>query len=137
MKKFILSLIFIAALSFTATITNAQEMEKTENKPRTGYVDADGDGICDNYDGVRPGKGIGPGHGYGEGRTTGKRLFRRQNFRAAKNFDNRTYDRRALRRGNGRGLQNEDGENMGVRQRLRDGSGPYCPSPETDNLKNE
>lgn len=108
MKKVVLSFAFIAAIAFWGTVDaqnqdpqkkNSTEQVQTQT-PGTGFVDSNGDGVCDNYDGKRPGKGLGPGNGQGKGRANGKGLGR--------NNGNRT------RQGLGQG------------QRLRDGSGPRC-----------
>lgn len=78
MKKVVLTLALVAGFAFAANNVNAQtksdkdqKKETTENV-RTGFVDNNNDGVCDNYDGKRPGKGLGPGNGNGEGRGQGK-----------------------------------------------------------------
>jgi hypothetical protein len=110
MKKLILTLIILGGFFFLGI--NVAEAQQTEQKkeqtaqtptpaPRTGFVDANGDGICDNYDGLRPGRGLGPGNGQGQGRLQGRGL------------------------GRGQGLRNGQGQGL----RLRDGSGGNCPPP--------
>ena len=52
----------------TQTRTGAQFQYRGQQGPGTGFVDADGDGICDNTGlpvGVRPGAGMGQGQGVG------------------------------------------------------------------------
>ncbi len=106
MKKLVISVVILTAMAFWGTAeaqTQKQEKKATTEQvqnqtARPGFVDANGDGICDNYDGKRPGKGLGPGSGNGQGRTDGK----------------------GLSRGKGK----RDGQGQG--QRLRDGSGPRC-----------
>lgn len=112
MKKLVLSIVFIASLAIWGTMNaQAQEVQKkasteqVQNQtPRTGYVDANSDGVCDNYDGKRAGKGLGPGNGQGQGRANGKGL--------------------------GKGNGNRNGKGLG--QRLRDGSGPRCQKAKTE-----
>lgn len=116
MKKLMYSLTVMAALLFiTANTATAQQAAETENKTeqvRKGFVDKDGDGVCDHYDGKRPGKGLGPGQAMGEGRAEGQRQGRRQ----------------GLRDGRGQGERKLDGSGprRGLRKGLRDGSGPNC-----------
>jgi hypothetical protein len=79
MKQFVFSLALLAGLAFAANNTNAQNTADNDKKQLTtqnehpGFVDNDADGICDNYDGNHPGKGLGPGHGNGLGRGHGRR----------------------------------------------------------------
>ncbi len=121
MKKVILTLALVAGFAFAANNVNAQtgadndQKKETTQNVRSGFVDNNGDGICDNYEGTRPGKGLGPGHGNGQGRGQGKGLGRRGNGQG--------------RGGNGNYVDsNKNGtcdnlENGTGRQRLRDGSG--------------
>lgn len=116
MKKFFVSMAVLTTMGLlTLTEVSAQKAEAqapandsetaapardAATTARPGFIDANNDGVCDNYDGQRPGKGLGPGNGQGEGRATGKGL------------------------GRGKGLR--DGSGQG----LRDGSGPNCnPAP--------
>ncbi len=75
----------LAGFAFAANNVNAQvnsdkdQKKDTTQTVRTGFVDNNGDGVCDNYDGKRAGKGLGPGHGKGQGRGHGKGLGRRSN----------------------------------------------------------
>lgn len=127
MKKLVLSLALVAGMTFAAMPADAQDnsenqkQETTQNQnDRPGFVDKDGDGVCDNYDGNRPGKGLGPGNGNGQGRATGKGQGRgRGNGQGAG-------------QGQGGGGNFVDSNDNGVcdnqedgtgRQRLRDGSG--------------
>jgi len=110
MKKWIISLVFLGGLIFLGTglasaIESDQDPVKTAQTAGSGFVDANGDGICDNYDGIRPGKGKGPGNGQGLGRADGKGL------------------------GKGKGQQLRNGSGAGNGMRLRDGSGGNCPAP--------
>lgn len=105
MKKLIFSLVFLGGLIFVGTsialaVESGQDPVKSAQTTGSGYVDANGDGICDNYDGVRPGKGKGPGNGQGLGKANGKGL------------------------GPCNGQQQPKGAGNG--QRLRDGSGGNC-----------
>jgi len=86
MKKLIFSLMVLGGfILLGTTIAKADETPKKSEQAvqtvRPGYVDANNDGICDNYDGTRPGKGLGPGNGQGIGRATGKGLGRGQGLR--------------------------------------------------------
>lgn len=108
MKKWIISLVFLGGFIFLGTsiasaVETDQDPVKTTQTARTGFVDANGDGICDNYDGIRPGQGKGPGNGQGLGRANGKGL------------------------GPCNGQQQRKGAGNG--QRLRNGSGPNCGAP--------
>jgi len=116
MKKLVVSIIALSALMFFAmpTATAQQETEtakKTENV-RAGFIDQNGDGVCDHYDGKRPGKGLGPGNGQGEGQATGKGLGKGK----------------GLRDGSGKGERKLDGSGprKGMRKGLRNGTGPNC-----------
>ncbi len=116
MKKLMYSLAVMAGFLFVATTSataqQAVENEKKTEQTRTGFVDKDGDGVCDHYDGKRLGKGLGPGNAVGEGRVEGQRQGRRQ----------------GLRDGRGQGERKLDGSGpgKGLRKGLRDGSGPNC-----------
>jgi hypothetical protein len=119
MKKIMLTLFVLGGFAFLGTIeAEAQQTEKkseqqqTPQAPRPGFVDADGDGICDNYNGTQPGKGLGPGNGQGLGRANGQGLCLGQ----------------GLRNGTGR-LQ---GQGRGLRLGQRDGTGPYCNPPKSN-----
>ncbi len=112
----IFSACLIVAVFFLVTnsmIAQEAETEKTKvEQVRSGFVDNDGDGVCDHYDGKRPGKGHGPGHGLGEGRADGKRLGQGRGLRDGSGYGERRLD------GSGPG--------RGLRKGLRDGSGPRC-----------
>jgi len=112
MKKMIYSLVIASAIVLlTGNSLDAQNGKKINNavtrQAGVGFTDANGDGICDNYDGVKPGKGKGPGNGQGLGCANGKGL------------------------GQGKGLRNGSGagRNSGNGLRLRDGSGANCQTP--------
>src|SRR5690554_5577679 len=90
MKKFFVSMAVLTTMGLlTLTEVSAQKAEAqapandsetaapardAATTARPGFIDANKDGVCDNYDGQRPGKGLGPGNGQGEGRATGKGL---------------------------------------------------------------
>jgi hypothetical protein len=116
MKSMIASLVFLAFFLLVKVSTaSAQEVEQKQSNTEqvcTGFVDNNGDGVCDHYDGKRPGKGYGPGHGNGEGRAEGKRLGRRDGTRDGKAYGERRLD--------------GSGPRQGMRRGLRDGSGPRC-----------
>jgi len=122
MKKFIFSIALLGGLTFLTVQTAEAQQNKPKNesavqpqtaqlpqKPasptRPGFVDADGDGICDNYDGTRPGRGLGPS--YGQGQTV-------QNA-------NCPFYGQAVQNGSGKGMMR-----AGQGIRARDGSGPRC-----------
>lgn len=101
MKKLGLVLVLMAGMAFIhqnvhsqSRLENQQKQESTQTI-RPGYVDNNGDGICDHYDGTQAGQGLGPGNGYGKGRNNGQGLNR--NFR--NNFI----------KGNGNGLRDGSG----------------------------
>lgn len=123
MKKLVLSLVLATGIAFTVQNVKAQNDEEkvakqtTTENVRPGFVDNNGDGICDHFDGNRPGKGLGPGNGQGQGCRQGKGLGKRGN------------GHRHGRRGNGNYVDaNNNGtcdnlENGSGRKRLQDGSG--------------
>lgn len=131
MKKLVLTLAMVAGFAFAANnvqaqnnVNNDQKQETTRNI-RPGFVDNNGDGVCDNYDGNRPGKGLGPGNGNGQGRVNGNGLGRGNGRRYGSGPG-------AIRNGQGGGAGYVDTNNNGTcdnlengtaRQRLRDGSG--------------
>ena len=120
MKKLVLSLMMMTGVVIFGTqIAVAQNSQRATqqkatnvvNSDRSGFTDANADGICDNYDGQRAGKGLGPGNGQGKGRSTGKGLGQRS----------------GLNDGSGRiNGRRQGGNGTGSGQRLRDGSGPNC-----------
>ncbi|SHE96740.1 hypothetical protein SAMN05444274_103116 [Mariniphaga anaerophila] len=119
MKKLIFPLIILGGLFFLGTnFAEASKIDppqkKTTQSVQSGYVDTNGDGVCDNYDGQRPGQGLGPGNGQGLGQATGKGLGKGS----------------GLRNGSGNGQRKLDGSgagrNKGNGKRLRDGSGGNC-----------
>lgn len=118
MKKFFVSMAVLTTMGLlTLTEVSAQKAEAqapandsetaapardAATTARPGFIDANNDGVCDNYDGQRPGKGLGPGKGLRDGSGQG------------------------LRDGSGR----RSGQGRGQGQGLRDGSGPNCnPAP--------
>lgn len=123
MKKLVFSLVLVAGLAFAANTSAEAQNNKDDQKQKTqttqterpGFVDNNGDGICDNYNGNRPGKGLGPGNGNGQGRGQGKGLGRRGNGQG--------------QGGNGNFVDTDNNgtcdnlENGTGRQKLRDGSG--------------
>lgn len=126
MKRIILTLVMVGGFAFMGTMemeaqkaaasSDVTTEETVEPTARPGFIDANGDGVCDNYDGKRAGKGLGPGNGNGAGRGTGQRLGRGKGLRDGSG--------QGLRDGSGRGQGKADGTGNG--QRLRDGSGPGC-----------
>ena len=119
MKKMIFHLIVLGGFILLGTsVAGATEVEpekkQTEQTVRPGFVDTNGDGICDNYTGTQPGKGLGPGNGQGLGRANGKGLGKGS----------------GLMNGSGNGQRRLDGSggarNPGNGQQLRDGSGGNC-----------
>lgn len=121
MKRFIISAALLVGISFFGIENiHAQKVEKqettetTEITDRPGFVDANNDGICDHYDGKRPGKGLGPGAGKGAGRADGKGLGQGQGRR----------DGSGRISGKGRRFNNNSNG-----QRLQDGTGTDCPNP--------
>ncbi len=119
MKKLIFPVIVLGALILLGTnVAEAQQVDsekvQTTQTVRPGFTDADGDGICDNYDGSQPGKGLGPGNGQGLGRGKGKGLGKGV----------------GLRDGSGSGQRRPDGSGAGRNKfngrQLRDGSGGNC-----------
>lgn len=120
MKTFIISAALLFGISFFGVENiQAQKAEKQDtivNTTKPGFVDANNDGICDHYDGKRPGKGLGPGAGKGAGRADGKGLGQGQGRR----------DGSGRVSGKGRRFNNNKNANG---QRLQDGTGPDCPNP--------
>ena len=116
MKSMILLFAVLALFTIGSVNTaSAQEVEQTQSGTEQvckGFVDSNGDGVCDHYDGKRPGKGHGPGYGKGEGRTDGKRLGRGTGSRDGKAIGERKLD--------------GSGPRQGLRRGSRDGSGPRC-----------
>jgi hypothetical protein len=119
MKKLVFTLALVAGFAFAANNVNAQansennQKQDTTQTVRSGFVDNNGDGVCDNYDGKRAGKGLGPGHGNGHGRGHGKGLGRRGNGQGRGGNGNFTDTNN---NGTCDNLENGTG-------RLRDGSG--------------
>jgi hypothetical protein len=118
MKKIVFILTVMAAL-VAGTTANAQKetvktvkAEKSVQTTQPGFVDSNGDGVCDHYDGTQPGKGLGPGNGKGEGRATGQRKGKQQGLRDGSGLGERQL--------------NGTGPHSGQRSSLRDGSGPNC-----------
>jgi len=119
MKKMIYFLALAGSLIILSTgLSMAQEpgQKKTpvSQMVRSGFIDANKDGVCDNYDGNRPGKGNGPGNGQGLGRSNGKGLGKGAGLRNGSGTGQRCL--------NGRGA----GRNQGNGRQLRDGSGGNC-----------
>jgi len=129
MKKLVIFLVMMSSLAFFGRTLSAQNNETVQSKNqtiRTGFLDNNGDGVCDNYDGTRAGQGLGPGHGNGQGRINGKGLgrFNRQGRGRTETFSNQngkgiTNYQRGLGRGN-----YVDNNNNGLCDRLENGSGP-------------
>lgn len=118
MKRIVFSLVFLGGLLFIGTgiahaVESGQEPVRAA-QTSGGFVDSNGDGICDNYDGIRPGKGQGPGSGQGLGQSSGKGLGKGN----------------GLKNGSGSGQRRLDGtgggRNAGNGRQLRDGSGGNC-----------
>jgi hypothetical protein len=112
MKKLIFPLVVLGGfLLLGASAAEAQNVDskkvQTTQTTQSGFVDANNDGVCDNYNGSQPGKGLGPGNGQGVGRATGKGLGKGS----------------CLRDGSGAG------RNKGNGKQLRDGSGGNCATP--------
>ena len=122
MKKLIYSLTIaggLILLGSNAVMAQGSVQKKAPVTQNYGsrFTDADGDGICDNYDGVRPGQGKGPGNGQGLGRSTGKGLGKGQGLKDGSCLGQKLLDGTGFGRGQGNG------------QRLRDGSGGNCLNP--------
>ncbi len=133
MKRLALTLALVAGMFFAANTLEGQnkagnnEKQSTPQTSRPGFVDNNGDGVCDNYDGQRPGKGLGPGNGNGEGRGQGKGLGRGNKQGKGEGRGN------GLRDGSGGGNGNfvdrnnngtcDNRENGTAQQHMRDGSG--------------
>ncbi len=122
MKKLFLSLMVLGGFILLGThVAEAQNVGskkvQTTQTAQSGFVDTNNDGICDNFNGSQPGKGLGPGNGQGVGRDKGKGLGKGS----------------GLRDGSGNGQRRLDGSgagrNKGNGQQLRDGSGGNCPTP--------
>lgn len=122
MRKLVLSLMVLGGFILLGTnVAKAQKADlkkvQTTQTAQPGFVDTNNDGICDNYDGSQPGKGLGPGNGQGVGRATGKGLGKGS----------------GLRDGSGNGQRRLDGSvggrNLGNGRQLRDGSGGNCSIP--------
>jgi hypothetical protein len=65
MKKLIFPFIVLGGFLLLGTsAVEAQNVDtkkvKTTQTTQTGFVDANHDGVCDNYNGSQPGKGLGP-----------------------------------------------------------------------------
>lgn len=123
MKKFVLSMMTVAGFLFMGTvIAEAQEKEATKatttENVRSGFVDADGDGVCDRYDGTRPGKGLREGQGEGVKRDDGTRRGMQKGLRDGRR------QKQEMRDGTGQG------RGRGDRQQLRNGTGQNCPNPQ-------
>ncbi len=104
--------------------THAAEAQKVNPKKapstqtiRSGFTDANGDGICDRYDGTQPGKGLGPGNGQGQGCIAGKGPGKGLGLRDGSCIRQRRSDTSGT------------GRNRGNGRRLRDGSGVNCILP--------
>ncbi len=120
MKKLIISFLILGGVTFLGTtVVMAQELAPKKEQPTqvtgSAFTDADGDGVCDNYNGTQPGKGQGPGNGQGLGKADGKGLGQGQ----------------GLRDGSGNGQRRLDGSGMGRNKGngRQDGSGGRCVTP--------
>lgn len=103
MKTIYLSiLVGLSLIFFSTSEINAQKNTQTIEK-NPGFIDKDGDGVCDNYDGKRIGRGMGEGGGrramYGD-----SLQYRNRRFAEA---DSNLY----------RGRRFKDGEKTQQRQR--------------------
>jgi hypothetical protein len=81
MKKMIFHMIVLGGFILLGTsVAEAQKVDtkkvQTTQTVQPGFADTNSDGICDNYDGSQPGKGLGPGNGQGVGRDKGKGLVK-------------------------------------------------------------
>ncbi|MGQ1889538.1 hypothetical protein ACT29H_03760 [Thermophagus sp. OGC60D27] len=132
MKKLIFTLAMIVGFTLSTKNLSAQNnginssQEQTSQTVRTGFIDNNGDGICDNYDGNRSGQGLGPGHGYGQGRINGKGLVRknhqghgRKGHIGLRNGSGKINNRQGIRYGNF-----VDSNNNGLCDRIENGTGP-------------
>lgn len=86
--------------------TQTEQPSQTATAAGPGFVDADGDGICDNYNGSQPGKGLGPCNGQGQ---------------TVQNVNCPRYGQ-AVQNGRGKGVMRGNGQGI----KARDGSGPRC-----------
>src|SRR5690606_12859089 len=123
MRKLVLSLMVLGGfILLGTTIAEAQKVDQkkvqTSQTVQPGFVDTNNDGICDNYDGSQPGKGLGPGNGQGLGRDNGKGLGKGAGLSDGSGNGQRRLD--------GSGV----GRNRGNGRQLRDGSGGNCSTPQ-------
>ncbi|MEW6005493.1 MAG: hypothetical protein AB1695_09285 [Stygiobacter sp.] len=70
MKRSILFFAILLGLFFVAETANAQTVGNPNKGAKTNWVDANGDGICDNVGTSAQGAGIGKGHGKKDGTGT-------------------------------------------------------------------
>ena len=114
-------IVFGVLILLGTSVAEAQKVDpkkvQTTQTVQPGFADTNGDGICDNYDGSQPGKGLGPGNGQGVGRDKGKGLGKGAGLK-----DGSGNGQKCL---NGTG----GGRNKGNGQQLRDGSGGNCATP--------
>lgn len=118
MKTFVIStLLFIGLAFFGVEKANAQTQEKQNNTVtntvQSGFVDANNDGVCDNYDGKRRGQGLAK-----------KDSTNWRQYKGRRNAPRPRY---------GEGLRYKRDGVAG--RRLQDGTGPNCtnPAPEANN----
>ncbi len=114
MKKLIFALLIFGGVAFLGTAAvNAQELpqgkEQAAKVVGSGFTDANGDGVCDNYNGTQPGKGKGPGNGQGLGRADGKGLGQGMGLRDGSGNGQRRLDGSGLGRNKGNGRQDGSG----------------------------
>lgn len=120
MKRVFFSMMVLGGFIFVGTFAaDAAETEPEKQQiaqtVRPGYTDANDDGVCDYFDGKRPGRGSGPGNGQGIGSANGQGL--------GKGLGLRYGTGNGQRRPNGSGA----GRNQGTGRQLRDGTGDNCP----------
>ncbi len=114
MKKLIFSFMMIGGLVLlgtTVVMAQNQAPKKVQSTQVAGstFTDANGDGVCDNYNGTQAGQGKGPGNGQGLGRATGKGLGQGQGLRDGSGNGQRRLDGSGMGRNKGNGRQDGSG----------------------------
>ncbi len=127
MKKLIFPLIVFGGLFLLGTMAaEAAEAIQMSDPPAqvvgSGFTDSNGDGVCDNYDGNRPGEGKGPGNGLGLGQADGKGLGQGNGLQDGSGNGQRKLD------GSGNGQRKLDGSGAGLNKGngRQDGSAGKC-----------
>jgi hypothetical protein len=97
MKKLIFHLIVLGGFLLLGTsVVQATVIEPVKKQipqaVQSDFVDTNNDGICDNYDGSQPGKGLGPGNGQGLGGNKGKGLGKGSGLRDGSGNGQRRLD---------------------------------------------